>query len=66
MEMKVWIIDGDSGQVVLQKTYTEKREPGEETSAQFNFNGMLAKMTAKLGLELQPRKLTQERYILLK
>ena len=64
--MKLSIIDGDSGQVVLQKTYTEKMEPGEATSPQFNFNSMLAKMTAKLGLELQPRKVTQERYILLK
>lgn len=66
MEMKISIIDGDSGQLVLQKTYTEKMEPGEATSPQFNFNGMLAKMTAKLGLELQPRKVTQERYILRK
>ena len=66
MEMKIFIIDGDSGQVVLQETYTEKMEPGEATSAQFNFNSMLAKMTAKLVLALQPRKVTQERYILLK
>jgi hypothetical protein len=64
MEMKISIIDGDSGQVVLQETYTEKMEPGEATSPQFNFNSMLAKMTAKLGLALQPRKVTQERYIL--
>jgi hypothetical protein len=66
MEMKISIINGDSGQVVLQETYTEKMEPGETTSAQFNFNSMLAKMTAKLGAVLQPRKVTQERYILLK
>ena len=66
MEMKIFIIDGDSGQVVLQETYTEKMEPGEATSPQFNFNSMLAKMTAKLGLALQPRKVTQERYILFK
>ena len=66
MQMKIWIIDGDAGQVVLQETYTEKMEPGEETSAQFNFNGMLAKISAKLGLALQPKKVTQERYILLK
>jgi hypothetical protein len=66
MEMKIFIIDGDSGQVHLQKTYTEKLEPGEETSPQFNFNKMLAKLTAKLGAVLQPRKITQERYILFK
>jgi hypothetical protein len=66
MEMKISIIDGDSGQMALQETYTEKMEPGEETSAQFNFNSMLAKITAKLGLALQPRKVIQERYILLK
>lgn len=66
MGMKISIIDGDSGQVVLQETYTEKMEPGEATSPQFNFNGMLVKLTAKLGLALQPKKMTQERYILLK
>ena len=64
MEVKIVIIDGDSGQVLLQETYTEKLEPGEATSAQFNFNGMLAKMSAKLSLVLQPRKMIQERYIL--
>jgi hypothetical protein len=66
MEMKIFFIDGDSGQVVLQEAYTEKMEPGEATSPQFNFNSILAKMTAKLGLKLKPRKVTQERYILLK
>jgi len=66
MEMKIFIIDGDSGQLVLQETYTEKMEPGEATSPQFNFNSMLVKLTTKLGLALQPRKMTQERYILLK
>lgn len=66
MEMRVFIIDGDSEQLVLQETYTEKMEPGEATSPQFNFNSMLTKMTAKLGLALQPRKVTQERYILFK
>jgi hypothetical protein len=66
MEMKIWIIDGDSGQLVLQENYTEKLEPGEETSARFNFNSMLAKITAKLGLKLKPRKVIQERYILFK
>jgi hypothetical protein len=66
METKIWIIDGDSGQVVLQETYTEKMEPGEETSPQFNYNSILARITAKLGLKLQPRKVIQERNILLK
>jgi hypothetical protein len=66
IEMKIWIIDGDSGKVVLQETYTEKMEPGEATSPQFNFSGMLTKITAKLGLKLQPRKVIQERHILLK
>jgi hypothetical protein len=66
MEMKVFVIDGDSGKVLLQETYTEKMEPGEETSARFKFNSMLSKITAKLGLALQPRKVIQERYILFK
>lgn len=66
MEMKIWIIDGDSGQVLLQDAFKEKMEPGEATSPQFNFNGMLAKITAKLGLALLPRKVIQERTILLK
>ena len=66
MEMKVFVIDGDSGQVLLQETYTEKMEPGEATSAQFNFNTQLNKLNAKMGLALQPRKVTQERYILFK
>jgi hypothetical protein len=52
--------------VVLQETYTEKMEPGEETSPQFNYNSILARITAKLGLKLQPRKVIQERNILLK
>lgn len=64
MEMKIFIIEGDSGQVVLQETYTEKMEPGEGIPLQFSFNSMLAKMTAKLVLALQPRKVTQERFIL--
>jgi hypothetical protein len=64
MEMKIWIIDGDAGQVLLQETFTEKMEPAAETSAQFNYNGMLSKITAKLGAKLQPRKVIQERYIL--
>jgi hypothetical protein len=64
MEMKIFIIEGDSGRVVLQETYTEKMEPGEEISPQFTFNSMLAKMTAKLVQALQPRKVIQERYIL--
>jgi hypothetical protein len=66
MEMTIFIIDGDSGQVVLEKTYSEKMEPGEETSPQFNFNSMLAKIIARLNPVLQPRKMTQERYLLLK
>jgi len=63
-EMKVWIIDGDSGQAVLQETFAEKVEPGTETSAQFNYDGILNKIIAKLGAKLQPRKVIQERYIL--
>jgi hypothetical protein len=66
MAMKVFVIDGDSGQVLLQESYTEKLEPGEATSAQFNFNSLLGKITPKLGSALQPRKVTQERYILYK
>jgi hypothetical protein len=64
--MKVFVIDGDSGQALLQETYTEKTEPREETSARFNFSGVLAKLTARLGSALQPKKVTQERYILFK
>ena len=64
MEMKVLIIDGDTAKILWQETYTEKSEPGPETTAQFNFNSMLAKMTAKLTAALQPRKTTQERFIL--
>jgi len=66
MAMKIWIIEGDSGKVMLQETYTEKMEPGEATSPQFNFNGMLAKIIGQLGLKLRPRKVIQERFILLK
>jgi hypothetical protein len=64
MEMKVFIIDGDTAKILKQETYTEKSEPGPVTTAQFNFNSMLARMTAKLTAALQPRKMTQERYIL--
>jgi len=66
MAMKIYVIDGDSGQVLLQKTFMEKMEPKEATSSQFNFNNMAGKIIAKLGLALQPRKATQERYILFK
>ncbi|MCX6557304.1 MAG: hypothetical protein NTW95_07750 [Candidatus Aminicenantes bacterium] len=66
MAMKIAVIDGDSGQTLLQETYTEKMEPSEATTAQFNFNSMVGKITARLGLALQPRKATQERYILFK
>jgi hypothetical protein len=66
MELRVFLIDGDAGQVLLHETFTEKMEPGEATSPQFNFNSMLAKITAKLAVALQPRKVTQERYILTK
>ena len=64
MEMKVFLIDGDAGEILRQETYSEKSEPGPETTAQFNFNSMLARMTAKLTAALQPRKVLQERYIL--
>jgi hypothetical protein len=64
METKVFLIDGDAGRVLWQETYTEKAEPGSQTSAQFNFNSLLAKMTAKLVVALQPQKTLQERYIL--
>jgi hypothetical protein len=66
MELQVFVIDGDSGQVLLQETYAEKLEPGETTSAQFNFDTIMGKLTAKLGQALQPRKVTQERTILFK
>jgi len=64
MEMKVSLIDGDSAKVVWQQTYSEKMEPGPATTAQFNFNSLLAKITAKLTAALQPRKALQERFIL--
>jgi len=66
MEMKVFLIDGDKAKILRQETYSEKLEPGSETTAQFNFNSMFAKMTAKLTAALQPRKVLQERYILAK
>jgi hypothetical protein len=66
MAMKIVVIDGDSGKMLLQETYTEKMEPSEATTAQFNFNSMAGKITARLGLALQPRKAIQERYILSK
>lgn len=64
MEMKVFLIDGGSAKVLWQGTYSEKAEPGPGTSAQFNFNSMFARMTAKLTAALQPRKVLQERFIL--
>lgn len=64
MEMKVFLIDGDKAKILRQETYSEKSEPGPETSAQFNFNSMFARMTAKLAAVLQPRKVLQERFIL--
>jgi hypothetical protein len=66
MEMKIWIIDGDSGLALLHETYKEKMEPGTETSASFSYDGMLSKITAKLGARLQPRKVIRERYLLRK
>jgi hypothetical protein len=64
MEMKVSLIEGDSSKVLWQQTYAEKMEPGPATTAQFNFNSLLAKITAKLTTALQPRKALQERFIL--
>lgn len=64
MEMKVSLIEGDGARVLWRETYSEKSEPGPATTAQFNFNSMLAKITAKLTAALQPRKVFQERYIL--
>jgi len=64
MEMKVSLIEGDSAKVLWQQTYSEKVEPGPTTTAQFNFNSLLAKITAKLIAALQPRKVLQERFIL--
>jgi len=66
MEMKVSLIEGDSGKVLWQETYSEKTEPGPGTTAQFNFNSLLARITAKLTVALQPRKAVQERFILSK
>ncbi len=66
MEMKVSLIEGDSAKVLWQETYAEKMEPGPETTPQFNFNSLLAKITAKLTAALQPRKAIQERFILSK
>jgi hypothetical protein len=39
-------------------------EPGPATTPQFNFNSLLARITAKLTTALQPRKALQERFIL--
>lgn len=64
MEMKVFLIDGDKAKILRQETYSEKMEPGPGTTAQFNFNSMFARMTAKLAAALQPRKVLQERFIL--
>jgi hypothetical protein len=64
MEMKVWIIDGDTGRALFQETFTEKLEPGEAASPLFSYNSMLSKLTVKLGAKLQPGKVIQERYIL--
>jgi len=64
METKIWIIDGDSGQALLQETFTEKIEPAAGTSAQFNYNVILSKITAKLGAKLKPKKIMRERYLL--
>jgi hypothetical protein len=66
MEMKISLIEGDSAKVLWQDTYSEKAEPGPATTAQFNFNSLLAKITAKLTAALQPRKVFQERFILSK
>jgi hypothetical protein len=66
MDMNVSLIEGDSAKVLWQEAYIEKAEPGPATSAQFNFNSMLAKITAKLTATLQPRKELQERFILSK
>ena len=66
MEMKISLIEGDSAKVLWQETYSEKAEPGPATTAQFNFNSLLAKITAKLTAALQPRKVFQERFILSK
>jgi hypothetical protein len=64
MEMKVFLIDGDAGRALWQEAYTEKFEPGSQTSAQFNFNSLLARITAKMVIALQPQRKFQERTIL--
>jgi hypothetical protein len=66
MEMSISLIEGGSGKVLWRENYSEKAEPGPATSPQFNFNGMLAKITAKLINILQPRKEMQDRFILSK
>jgi hypothetical protein len=66
MDVTVFLIDGDAAKVLLQETYSEKFEPGNDISPQFIFNSMFAKMTAKLVLALQPHKALQDRYILYK
>jgi len=64
MEMTIFLIDGDAARVLWQETYNEKSEPDSQTSAQFNFNSLLAKMMGKLAVTLQPQRALQERYIL--
>jgi len=64
MEMKVFLIAGDNAEVLWQETYAEKSEPGPGATPQFNFNNLLARVTAKLTTALQPRKMQQERYLL--
>ena len=64
METKVLLIDGDTSKVLRRETYREKLEPPPGTMPQFNFNSMLARMTAKLTIALQPRKVLQERFII--
>jgi len=66
MAVKVFLIDGDNARVLKQETFSEKLEPGPETSAQFAFNLMFAKITAKLAASLRPHKAFQERFILSK
>jgi hypothetical protein len=66
LAMKVWVIDGDSGQELLKQTFTERYEPGAGTSPEFNYSVMLSRIMGKLGAKLQPRKTLQERYFLQK
>ncbi len=66
MEVKASLIDGDTAKVVWKETFSEKSEPGPETTAQFNFNSMFAKITVKLANAMQPRQAQQDRYILVK